>query len=201
MWLSERKSYRERGRETIFLLWFIPYVAAMVRAGVGQSQEPYLGLPCGCRGPSTWSCLMLILRLIYSELGWLRAAGTGTRGLWMPTSQVAVLPSVPKCWPPTSVVLYQHQCQVNKLIIKILPEDFKFLSSAFKKRFESQMGREPGRGNKLWSVGSDDSDQAVLRAGGFMQAFYLGDKNPITWNTSTASKVPHRKPEADVGQM
>lgn len=145
-----RKEELQRERERDNLPFMVHSLRGCNGQGWGRPKPGALfGSPMWLQGPKHVVCLMLILRLIYSELGWLRAAGTGTRGLWMPTSQVAVLPSVPKCWPPTSVVLYQHQCQVNKLIIKILPEDFKFLSSAFKKRFESQMGREPGGGNKL----------------------------------------------------
>lgn len=49
----ERHIYRDRA----CICWLTPYMTSMARDGLVWIQEPFLGLPCGCRGPGT--CVIL----------------------------------------------------------------------------------------------------------------------------------------------
>ena len=58
LFLLERRIYREerqRGRSSV--RWFTPQVSATSNAMPIWSQEPLLGLPCGCRVPKLWAVL------------------------------------------------------------------------------------------------------------------------------------------------
>ncbi|XP_069922364.1 E1A-binding protein p400 isoform X16 [Oryctolagus cuniculus] len=73
--LPSRVTERERERSSI--CWFTLQMAVVARAGPGQSQELHPGLPCGCRGPSTWAILCFPRPLAGSWIG-SGAARTGT---------------------------------------------------------------------------------------------------------------------------
>lgn len=104
IYLKGRVKEREgrRMRERIFhVVGSLPHMAAVERAGPGQSQEPEIHpvFHVSCRGLSTWTIFCCFPRLINRELDkkW-GSLDINQYAYGIPGSQIVALLAIPQCW-------------------------------------------------------------------------------------------------------